>query len=189
MSKDDVRIAIRWTLATVAIASGADLVLWLLLWSPSAQAGEIQREQLVELYGLAYAGAGIGVPERPPRVYRVSRATMSEMVCHADCDIRAAQFADAVFLVDDIDPDDAFDKSIVVHEFVHYVQWVYRGRAVGCDEKRRREVQAFMIQSNALEHAGLRFPVPELPLCSEPESDRLPAFKGTGNTNATDRAF
>lgn len=145
--------------------------LCLLLAAPGAQAERIEyrlsADEATSLYALAYGYAGIGVPDEPPHFYPVTSKTLALLACgKPDCGARALQVADAIFYDHRIDTGDPLDLSILVHELVHYAQWVTRGEATTCVERRAREEEAYRVQAEVLDRINLRLAVPALPGCA-----------------------
>jgi hypothetical protein len=142
-------------------------LLLLLLISGAAHAGPFHAEQLEGLYVLAIGRAQLGVPERPPQVYRVSKSVLQTIACRRPCEARAVQIADAVFYRDDMNPNDTIDASILAHEFVHYLQWIKHGPVDDgdCLGKAARERQAYQVQRELLERAGIEMPRPQIVGC------------------------
>ena len=115
-------------------------------------------QQIQSLYVIAVGLSGIGVPEKPPKVYPVSPAAMCEIV---GCQVKGFQAADAVFYRDDLDFTNALDSSILGHEFVHYLQWNKYGRAKNAAERKQRECFAYKVQSEMLSKIGINYYIPE----------------------------
>lgn len=114
-------------------------------------------EQVQNLYVVAVGHTGLGVPEKPPMVYRVSTAALCELVNRkAGCPIRGLQVADAVFYSNDLDFTKPFDSSILLHEFVHYIRYEHKVNGVKEGppkdkfEQRRRECEAYKVQAEVL---------------------------------------
>lgn len=124
-------------------------------------------EQLHSLYLIAVGHTGIGVPEKPPKVYRVSRKTLCVLTSRPEkCTVMGLQAADAVFYSDELDFTKAFDSSILLHEFVHYLQWAKSGNVKDEFEKRTRECQAYKVQAEVLGKLNIYF-LPPAEYCDE----------------------
>lgn len=149
---------VSWVVIGIALLSVAGL------WPMPVRAAEIPATELRDLYAIAYGRAGIGVPEKPPRVYFASPALLRALLRCQDCDPRGVQIADAVFYRDDLGTD-PLSRSVLVHEFVHYVQWVRYGAATTCEEWAAREAQAYRVQREVLERVDISVAVPEIERC------------------------
>lgn len=131
-------------------------------------------EQIQNLYMLAVGHAGIGVPEKAPKVYRISEAALCGVVGQdANCGMKGMQVADAVFYSDQLDFTQALDSSILLHEFVHYLQyeqpkynaakntWSKAGRVKTPLEYDMRECQAYKVQREVLGKLNINFSIPD----------------------------
>lgn len=124
-------------------------------------------EQIQSLYMLAVGHAGIGVPEKAPRVYRVSNKTLCVLANRPEnCRVLGIQAADAVFYSEELDFTKAFDSSILLHEFVHYLQWSKSGNIKSQFEQRARECQAYKVQAEVLGKLNIYF-LPPAEFCDE----------------------
>jgi hypothetical protein len=97
-------------------------------------------------------------PKEPPHVYRVPHAELEQIVCGANCAIKAwYKPGEGIFLDESLKPEtNMFDRSILLHEMVHYYQDMsgYYGRAEGCDRWLHRELNAYEIQNRYLGTIG-----------------------------------
>jgi hypothetical protein len=116
---------------------------------------ELQRDQSASLYMLAVGHAGY-VPEKAPTVRLASRSKLCEIIgVQEPCNVRGVTDGDGIIWLDrQLDFSNALDSSVLLHEFVHYVQWAKGGAATDCTEWVRREHEAYRIQIYALERAG-----------------------------------
>ena len=94
-----------------------------------------------------------------PRIARVSHAALEARACGGRCRyVRAAYVpGDGIYLDDSLDPErSAMDRSIVLHELVHYVQDLTHryGHLGDCERRRAEELEAYAIQNAYL--ASLR---------------------------------
>lgn len=136
-----------------------------LLFSLSA-AAEPSRDQLISLYASAYGRLGIGIPDKPPHIYPVSKETLRELVrCQNSCQVQGAQVADSVFYWEGTDFSNPIESSWLLHEIVHYVQYWKKGPAKTCQEKADREWEAYKIQAYVLEQNDVSFPMPQRMVC------------------------
>lgn len=125
-------------------------------------------DQIQSLYVIAIGLSGLGVPEKPPQVYRVSRAAICTMLNASEtCPAKGFQAADAVFYSNELDFTDAVDSSILGHEMVHYLQWIKSGRAKSRGEHNQRECYAYKIQSEMLSKVGVNYYIPVEYRCNE----------------------
>jgi hypothetical protein len=85
-----------------------------------------------------------------PEVIRVSHESIEELVCHAKCGALAAYRPGAgIYLDEKLKPEtDLFDRSILLHELVHYVQDMNEehGDMRPCMRWYYREQEAYAIQ-------------------------------------------
>ncbi len=141
------------------------MVFWVLAILPRAEAAELQQWQANETYALAYGRAGIGIPERAPRIVPKIQADIAARYCGRPCAVRAALIDGEIWLDESMDMADTFNVSVLLHELVHYVQWARYGPATDCLDHRARELQAYAIQIYALERVGIYIARPEVPPC------------------------
>lgn len=133
-----------WFASTIAVCA---------LWCEHCSAAEMSREEFASLYAVAYGNVG-HLPERPPQIRFVSRARMCEVAEKPDCRMTGLERAGEIYVIDTLDPRDPYQRSIVLHELVHYVQWSKLGEAADCEETLRREQEAYSIQIKALQAIG-----------------------------------
>lgn len=85
-----------------------------------------------------------------PEVIRVSHESIEELVCHAKCGALAAYRPGAgIYLDEKLKPEtNLFDRSILLHELVHYVQDMTdeHGDMRPCMRWYHREQEAYAIQ-------------------------------------------
>jgi uncharacterized protein DUF6647 len=97
-------------------------------------------------------------PKVPPVVHRVSHAELEAYVCETNCAIKAwYKPGEGIFLDDTLQPEtNVFDRSILLHELVHYFQDMsgYYGEAAACDRWLRRELDAYEVQNRYLGAIG-----------------------------------
>jgi hypothetical protein len=98
-------------------------------------------------------------PASQPQVFRVARAQIAERMCGGTaCNMRAWFLPEeGVYLEDTLHPEtDLFDRSVLFHELVHYLQEL-NGVGAELDECNRwyqREVQAYGLQNYYLSLTG-----------------------------------
>jgi hypothetical protein len=131
---------LEWALVALALA----LVLWL---RPAAHAHEAPDPRAVVaelLRELHYDGP-------PPALTWVdARAVVEACACRPPAFYRD----NTAYLSSALDLTDVFDRSILLHELVHHVQWMAGGRAGSCEEWRRREELAHAVQNAWLAERG-----------------------------------
>lgn len=151
---DDVDAAIRWTVITVALAFvGTCLVVLLTLWVERAEAAEItplQDKQAASIYAAAYGQYGGALPERAPTVHLVTPAKLHELAGCNHCAIRALHREGHIYIDETLDFSRGYDASILLHEMVHYLQYVALGPTRHCEDWLAREQQAYLIQAEVL---------------------------------------
>lgn len=129
-------------------------------------AAMLTKDQLRDLYAMAYGRAGIGVPDKSPVIELVSIEQLQWIACEGrPCAIGAFQRAERVYLLETLDMGNPLHRAVLLHELVHYVQWVARGEAKTCEEYHAREVQAYEIQAFELDRADVYFSMPYLQAC------------------------
>lgn len=146
------------------LLAGALLALLLAgAFTNKAHPAEIEPEQVALLYSFAYGHVGF-IPEKNPVIRVVARETMCEVAERAECRMVAMERKGVVYLVDTLDLRNALNRTILLHELVHYVQWAQLGEPDSCEERIRRERQAYEIQAKALSKIG--YPVQGLELAA-----------------------
>jgi hypothetical protein len=99
-------------------------------------------------------------PARLPAVLRVSRDTLEAVGCAGKkpCGVLAIYRPEAgIYLDERLDPEtNLFDRSVLLHELVHYLQDLHgeRGDMRPCDRWYHREVEAYAIQKQFLMLVG-----------------------------------
>lgn len=105
---------------------------------------------IIELLYTVQVLTGYPAPAQIPLVEFVPHAALEEMGCEGQCDIRGLYAGGATIYLDDrLRPEtDMWDRSILVHEIVHYYQ--ERAGAFGahptCRRWREREGEAYRVQ-------------------------------------------
>jgi hypothetical protein len=98
-------------------------------------------------------------PDLQPAVVRVARAQIQERMCGGNaCSMRAWYLPDeGIYLEDNLHPEtDLFDRSVLFHELVHYLQELNgEGAALdACNRWYQREIQAYGLQNHYLALSG-----------------------------------
>ena len=94
--------------------------------------------------------AGLPLPEHPPEVVFVSHSYLESQACDRPCEIQGwFPPGRVVYLDEDLDPqNDVWERSILVHELVHYLQqeegtFTEEG---SCEAWMKREAEAYEVQ-------------------------------------------
>ena len=119
--------------------------------------------------------SGYPIPERLPEVHLVTPQDIQQMICKGNCGIKALYLPDkGVFVSNAIGSfDDAFARSIVLHELVHHLQHVtgkFDMVADTCDRWYSKEREAYQVQNAYLQREGepRRFLLDSLPhMCGD----------------------
>jgi hypothetical protein len=97
-------------------------------------------------------------PKLAPVIHRVSHAELETYVCETNCAIKAwYKPGEGIFLDESLLPEtNPFDRSILLHEMVHYFQDMsgYYRDANPCDRWLQRELDAYDIQNRYLGATG-----------------------------------
>ena len=99
--------------------------------------------------------SGYPVPTAPPEVHLVPAAQIQQRVCDKPCRVRAF-FApgEGIFLDSSLDlKGDFYDRSILVHELVHFLQHSsgrFEGEKGACARHSAEETEAYDIQNKYL---------------------------------------
>jgi hypothetical protein len=97
-------------------------------------------------------------PKLPPTIHRVSHAELETYVCETNCAIKAwYKPGEGIFLDNTLQPEtNVFDRSILLHEMVHYFQDMsgYYRDANPCDRWLQRELDAYEVQNRYLGAIG-----------------------------------
>lgn len=131
------------------------LLVVLALFCSAATAAEPSRETFAELYAVAYGkyGSEVGgmpLPDRAPVLEPVAIGELREILGCAECRPRAVHRAGKIWYDETLDFARLYDRSILIHELIHYLQWVRLGDVSSCAENARRENEAYMLQQRYL---------------------------------------
>lgn len=133
--------------------------LWVLLLATLAAlpalGRELTQQQADATYAIAYGYSGF-IPVKAPDLHVVPRAQLCERAgLPAACALRGLSAPDgAVYLDDALDFSEPVDASILLHELVHYVDFMRSGPVKNCADWMDRERRAYRIQLIALEKVG-----------------------------------
>lgn len=90
-------------------------------------------------------------PETLPPVFQLPQAAIEAKVCDEPCNVIAAYVPHGgIYLAENLDPvQQAVDRSILLHELVHYLQQGHAKFAhlAGCERERAKEQEAYEIQN------------------------------------------
>ncbi len=142
--------------------------LWILVFPPKALSAPLDYNSTAVIYNMAQALSKYKLPPIAPTVEYVSRQRLESIACaNRTCpQVNGAQVGDHVYLLDSLDMDDPFNRAVMLHELVHFLQWANKGPAHDCEEYIQREYEAYGLQNYVLEKIGLRLKMPIMPSCS-----------------------
>ena len=122
--------------------------------SPASSLDQVVRQLSVAIDRLS----GHRPPKALPVIHRVSHAELETYVCETNCAIKAwYKPGEGIFLDNSLMPEsNAFDRSILLHEMVHYFQDMsgYYRDANPCDRWLQRELDAYAVQNRYLGAIG-----------------------------------
>lgn len=102
-------------------------------------------ELLVVIAGLT----SYDVPSTLPTIELVPSQSLQQRLCKRPCPVYAFYQPGGRILLDaKLDPaGNSQARSILLHELVHYVQWIHKGHGPkSCNEWREREDEAYLVQ-------------------------------------------
>jgi hypothetical protein len=114
----------------------------------------LSEQQIASVYAAAVVAGGLGEPERPPIVHLLNIWKLRQMTGCGDCRIRGAFIDNEIYIDEALDFADPHQRSILLHEMVHYLQQAKLGEVKDCNEWLRREWEAFDIQIKELVRQG-----------------------------------
>lgn len=123
------------------------------------EAGAMPMEQLVPaLLAAIDRLSKYSRPETAPEIRRVARKRIAELACVRPCGVRAIYHpGEGIYIDERMQPEtDLFDRSVLLHELVHYVQDIAneRGEMEPCKRWYFRELEAYAIQKRFLMLVG-----------------------------------
>jgi hypothetical protein len=102
-------------------------------------------------------------PAAAPEIFRVPHERLEELACTRKCGVLATyQPGEGIFLNERLKPEtNLFDRSVLLHELVHYVQELNheRGDSRPCERWYYREIEAYAIQKSFLMMVGSSYRV------------------------------
>lgn len=113
--------------------------------------------------------AGYAVPAEPPPLHIVMAQTIQQMACEKPCRVRALYVPErGVFVGEDLNFDDPYARSVLLHELVHHQQHLhakFEEIADSCQRQYQQELEAYNVQNWYLKRHGqdLRFVIGQLP--------------------------
>jgi hypothetical protein len=128
--------------------------LLFLLASSVCCAAPSSEEQIASVYAAAVVAADLGEPENPPLVHLLNMGELRNMIGCGDCLVRGSFIDNEIYIDEALDFADPHQKSILLHEMVHYLQRAKLGEVKDCNEWLRRELEAFDIQMKELIRQG-----------------------------------
>lgn len=115
---------------------------------------ELGEDKIAVLRAAVYRHTGF-LQEQAPPVYVVSRERLCELGnLRPDCRISGLEQKGTVYLWEGLDFEKPYDLSVAFHEFVHAMQYQILGENQDCEEKVRREREAYKFQIHELAMAG-----------------------------------
>lgn len=136
------------------------LIIWLaavlvsVVIAPRARSAELTTQQVGTIYALAWGQYGGALPEQPPMIELVPQSRLRELAGCERCPVRGMHMHGTIYLDQVLDFAQAYDASILLHEYIHYFQWVAHGDAQSCEEALERERRAYAIQAHVLAKTG-----------------------------------
>lgn len=115
---------------------------------------------LVELFTAIRLLSGYPSPDVLPQIHRVSVAEMQQKICGGRaCSVRAFYHPEwGVYVDEALDiQNNAFDRSILVHELVHHLQNTtgrFESMSNFCIRRNAEELEAYGIQNSYLADQG-----------------------------------
>lgn len=108
----------------------------------------IVAELFVAIHGLA----GYAVPAELPPIHSVPVSVMQQKLCGKPCPVKAFYHPEwGVYLDETLDLEkDEFDRSVLLHELVHYLQkrsGRFEKMPVSCERNHLSEAEAYKIQN------------------------------------------
>lgn len=154
----------------------------------SAQPAELNALAKTLLFEIEHLSRYWASKQLPP-IAIVSQDEINRVVCKSPCAVRAAYMLDrGVLLADTLDPvNEPLDRSILVHELVHFLQEINQrySELTPCKRWFQREREAYAVQNqylykiNANRHVGGML---EPSMCKDnPEEKKSNAFQPDGD--------
>jgi hypothetical protein len=126
--------------------------------TPTAVSVPQLRELAMQLLGAMDRLIRYPKTKTTPEIHWIPQREVARQVCKKECPVRAGFVAgQGIFLSDSLNPiDDAFDRSILVHELVHHLQEQSHSydHETPCRRWHAREMEAYAVQNAYLMHIG-----------------------------------
>ena len=120
-------------------------------------------EVLASLLIFAQMATGYAPADDVPKISFVSHAELEQAACQRPCQVFGwYPLGQIIYLDDRLDPvHDAGDRSILLHEVVHYLQQTHGAFADGsdCENWSRREREAYTVQARWLNEQHVSKPL------------------------------
>ncbi len=114
---------------------------------------------IARLLGTASVLGGYPLPDQPPTVTVLPQYELAAMTCGEGCPVKGAFIpGKGVFVIAALAIDTSpSDRSVLLHELVHYLQDLNQRYAAesACDRFRDRELEAYHVQDDYLARYGL----------------------------------
>src|SRR5262245_3683037 len=107
---------------------------------------------VADLFIAIHALSGYAVPAAAPPVHSVPLGVMQQKLCGKPCAVKAFYHPEwGVYLDETLDVEkDDFDRSVLLHELVHYLQNTsgrFEKMPVSCERNHLAESEAYKIQN------------------------------------------
>lgn len=102
------------------------------------------------LYVLASKLSKLPMHDEPPHMTLISHADLLAKCKRNQPALMACQFGDEILLDGSVNWHDIKNQSILVHEFVHHLQYASNGSATSCVMNVDREIEAYRVQNEFL---------------------------------------
>lgn len=106
----------------------------------------------LELFVAIHANSSYPVPRAEPEIHSVALEVMQQKICGKPCAVKAFYHPEwGVYLDEKLDLEgSAFDRSVLLHELVHYLQNTtgrFEKMPVSCERNYLAEIEAYKIQN------------------------------------------
>jgi hypothetical protein len=110
------------------------------------------RDLIVELFTAIRLLTGYPVPDELPQIHRAPAHVLSQKICGRPCPVKAFYHPEMGVYIDETlrIEDNAYERSILLHELVHYVQHTtgkFSAVSGFCNRKSAEEMEAYKIQN------------------------------------------
>lgn len=130
------------------------IVLFLSFLSSFVQSRELNDYQAHTIYLLAHGMSKYPIPQTAPKIIVTSQKKIQHLFCNdEECDIHAHHYQDKIYLDEKLDMGVILNASILLREYVQFLQWANKGDAINCEDFTMRKLEAYAIQNEALIHS------------------------------------